>query len=617
MKKHITLSRRLLITTCIILTFFILLTLLLFSYKRDEKRFSHITNQYFLDGMRSSTLNMHYSIAYPENFGLSAYQVVLPLYHKEGQQQSLLANRETYSSLQKIKPNKLSKGDQYAYKLLLHSLENHIALGEFLYFEEPLSPASGMQTQLPILLAEYTFRRKRDITDYLQLLEQTKDYFQSLLVFEQEKAAAGLLMPASSLKKVQEQCHTILTKQALEEQSHFLQTTFQERIQTLFDQGAITQREATHFLSENNRLLKTVMLPAYEALADGLLLLEDSSIPLCGLAQKPGGAQYYEHLLIYETGSYRPLSEITELLSTQLSKDYQSIEALVKENPQCSQLLASEEYTIFPFQGAAIMVGDLQQRMRKDFPVPNRKNQGAINVEIKAVTPSLEPYSAPAFYLTTPMDDNSNNVIYINKKNTPNGLELYTTLAHEGFPGHLYQNVYSTDFLTANEENKVRSLLWYGGYMEGWALYVELYSFDYASALMVENNRPQDALCIQLEKHNRSLQLCLYTILDILIHHENASLAEVGEKLASFFFTVSNVVEAIYTYIIENPCNYPKYYLGYLEVLALKEQAKQLWGEDYSDYRFHSFYLEAGPSDFSSLQELLLHHRLQIASVPQ
>jgi len=61
----------------------------------------------------------------------------------------------------------------------------------------------------------------------------------------------------------------------------------------------------------------------------------------------------------------------------------------------------------------------------------------------------------------------------------------------------------------------------------------------------------------------------------------------------------------VYEYIVEEPCNYSKYYWGYMEILSLKETAKKHMGEYYSDYAFHQFFLESGPSDFDSLKNKL------------
>ena len=121
--------------------------------------------------------------------------------------------------------------------------------------------------------------------------------------------------------------------------------------------------------------------------------------------------------------------------------------------------------------------------MEEDFP-PLPKDSFGTSLAVKAVSPNLEEYCAPAFYLTPPIDDTDNNVIYINEKDSPQGLRLYTTLAHEGYPGHLYQTVYSNRHIASTKDNYVRQLLWYGGYLEGWALYVEFLSYDYASVAL-------------------------------------------------------------------------------------------------------------------------------------
>ena len=425
-------------------------------------------------------------------------------------------------------------------------------------------------------------------------------------------------------------------------------------------------------------------------------MLADDTIPLTGLAAKPQGREYYQSLLIAETGSYRPAEEVKALLTNKLQEEYEAMRALLTENPGLKEHFLTKQHLNLPFtndgEGMKEMLADLQQRMSKDFPYftgavettktstlsktsnfmnaqASNRPQGSTEVQsqtalrssvneqssdnlgrsanppstttvtIKSVDPSLEAYCAPAFYLTTPIDDTDTNVIYINQKNSPKGLELYTTLAHEGYPGHLYQTVYNNKNFTASEEDPVRQLLWYGGYLEGWALYVEFQAYDYAAEMMNETSIPTsaattnssetaeamtgsanaavesdalslddfslNALSIQLEKHNRNLQLCLFSILDIMIHYENASYNEAAGVLKNFGVENPDSAKAVYTYITEEPCNYLKYYLGYLEILELQKTAQALWGEDYSDYNFHKFYLDCGPSDFTTLGERL------------
>ena len=598
---------------------------LIASHSSPDKRFEQFTSQLFQEEMTGSTLNMHYTIADPETFGITAYEPVLPIYHSGQPEDNKEHCTALLHQLNQIDPDRLSPENAYTYRLLHRSLENDLALAAFPYYSEPLSPSSGMQSQLPVLLAEYTFRTKRDVTDYLALLDQVDDYFASLLLYEQEKAATGFFMPACSSEKVRKQCDTIVTAKELTQGTHFLQTTFEDRLSELQTQGLFTPEEAVSLIKTNDRLLVTVVQPAYAALSEGLLSLEastnaDSTVSAVttdaasdrngsarnglpkGLALLPDGKTYYLHLLFSETGSSRSEKELVQMLLTQFQKEQSAIRSLAARSPSLITLLSEENTAVFPLTEPEEMLSDLQVRMKNDFPV----SSPVPTVTVKDVVPSLEPYSAPAFYLTTPLGDSDNNVIYINHRNSPQGLELYTTLAHEGFPGHLYQTVYNNRNFSDRNRNPARKLLWYGGYLEGWALYVEFLSYDYAADLLEQAGQPDAAQMARLEKHTRSLQLCMYTLLDLLIHGEGAGCDQVAEVLGKFGIDSPGACEAIYTYIAEEPCNYPKYYIGYLEILQLQDTARDHWGDAYSDLRFHTFYLENGTSDFSSLEALLL-----------
>ena len=605
MKKRPSLSPGQIFLYIILLLAFILLTFSLFYKGHDQKKFTALTHDLFVSEMTANTLNMHYTLASPENFGIYNYKALLPVYHAGDEAEASASVEQTLLALHKLHPRNLSAQDAYTYELLVKKLENSQELNGFPYYQEPLSPASGVQSQLPILLAEYTFRNRRDVEDYLALLDQTDEYFASLLTYEQEKAAAGFSQSTYSLRQVKEQCDTIVTKDALETGSHFLQTTFTERLSPLLAEQKITEEEAAKYIAQNNRLLRTVLQPAYEALADGLFLLEDSDgVPAYphGLAALPDGQRYYEQLLISNTGSYRSVDDIKKLLDQDLIKNYTALRTLLTDYPDLKEQYAQDTYTDLSLSNATEMLRDLQARMDTQFPTlyPHLPS-----VNIKNVSPDLQDYSAPAFYLTTPLDASDTNVIYINQKSTPSGLELYTTLAHEGFPGHLYQTVYNNRRFLRQNENKIRQLLWYGGYLEGWALYVEFKSYGYAEELLREQGREEDARCVELEQYNRCILLNLYSRMDIMIHYDNASLEDIATYLSGFGIDNAGSIHAVYNYIADEPCNYLKYYLGYLEILDLKQTAQTMWGDAYNDYAFHSFYLNAGASDFASLSDRL------------
>ena len=582
----------------------ILISLLLFSAGSDTRKFDKLTETIFQTELSGNTLSLHYTLAHPENFGIVHYEPALPCYSIPGTETADAALDFYITELNGIDSLNLDENRKYTYDLLSRFFDHLKEGAAFPYYEEPLSPSAGMQSQLPILLAEYTFRDVEDVEDYLGILDETDEYFASLLAFEQEKKAAGLLQADTSLNKVQEQCYTILSKAELETGTHFLQTTFLERLQTLLTAGLLNETQVDSYVAENNRLLTTVMQPAYEALADGLFVLtgDGTSTPK-GLCSLPQGKDYYTWLVKKNTGSPLTIEEIKGLLYPKFDTEYETLRSLLLQREDAvdvwADVLSAESFFV---KSPADMLTDLQLRMAQDFPAFPETAPG---VCVKTVSDSLENYCAPAFYLTPPLDDTDNNVIYINEQSTPAGLELYTTLAHEGYPGHLYQSVYSQQTLLQNESDHVRQVLWYGGYLEGWAIYVEFEAYDYAAAIANEQGNPDAAYAYEIEKHNRNMQLCLYALLDIAIHHDGATLSQVQQVLASLGIDSEETARNVYDYIAEEPANYLKYYLGYLEILRLKDEAMTLWGENYSDLRFHTFFLDCGPSDFTTLSEAL------------
>ena len=631
MKKHHKLTWRQLLTGAGLLLLFAILTLLFFGPSRNEEKYRRAAQELFRQEMVHNTLNMHCTIARPEDFGIREYEALLPGYVPGARELQLEEMEQQVDFWKKMSGRGLDAHDAYTRQLLALSLENSLAMQSHAYYDDPLSPASGMQSQLPILLAEYTFRTARDVEDYLALLSQTGTYYDSLLVYEQEKTAAGLGMSQVSIKKVRQQCRQILTAESLSQGDHFLQTTFQERINELYTRQGIDRKTALSAIRRNNELLSSVLLPAYERLDQGLEQLSaqrerddkqpndgtsqgtdaptpdtpGNSLPQ-GLAAYPEGQEYYRQLLIAETGSYRSPEELYDLLKNQLLSQLNTLRQLITEHPSCVLPSAQEEcLTSFPYTQPSQMLTDLQKRMTLDFPSLAVGGQQLPTVTVKAVSDSLADYTAPAFYLTPPLDDTSANVIYVNEKDMPNVLELYTTLAHEGYPGHLYQSVYSRRYLKEQGADPVRQLLNYGGYQEGWALYVEFIAYDYACELLSENGQPEATWYIQAEKTNRSLLLCLYSLLDLMIHYNGADCGQIAAVLNNFGISDPEAAQAVYTYIAEEPANYPQYYVGYLEILELKQKARTLWETDYSDLRFHTFFLNMGPSDFTSLENAL------------
>ena len=303
-----------------------------------------------------------------------------------------------------------------------------------------------------------------------------------------------------------------------------------------------------------------------------------------GLYYLDGGQEYYQYLLRSQVGVYASPEVIEQRLYRQLFADYQEMSELLEEHPDLISRVFSED---LPKSKPKDTLEELESLYQKDFPKLEEPKY-----EVKYVHKSMENYLSPAFYLTPPIDTQSPNTIYINQASQTSNLELFTTLAHEGFPGHLYQTLY----FSRQDPDPIRNLITCGGYIEGWATYIESYAYGYADAA------PELTRLLWL---NRSVNLNLYCLLDIGIHYHGWTLSQVSQYLKMFGFQDEAVIEEIYQYIIETPANYLRYYVGYLGFYDLKSAVQQKEGNSFDLKEFHRDVLEIGPAPFPIVQKYL------------
>ena len=131
---------------------------------KDTRQFEQLSQDLLYTELSGNTISLHYTLAYPENYGLSA-DPILPSSFTDVDTKAQVT--EWQRRLSCIDPQKLDLQDRYAYLLFDRFLALTLEGADFTYYTDPLSPSSGMVSGLPVLLADYTFRTKKDVEDYL------------------------------------------------------------------------------------------------------------------------------------------------------------------------------------------------------------------------------------------------------------------------------------------------------------------------------------------------------------------------------------------------------------------------------------------------------------------
>ena len=546
------------------------------STETADEAFERFTHTLFLNEVSSNALTLHYTLSEPERFGITDVPSAFRLYSKDSSDAAAAGLENTKQALSAFSREELSDSNRLTYDILSYQLEKQAALLNFPYYEEILSPTLGTQAQLPILLAEYAFRSEQDIENYISLLSTIDAYYQSLMDYEREKAKAGLFMSDETAEAVIAQCRAFLSNPG----EHFLLSTFEERIASA---DFLSEEKAEKYLASNRTVFFGHVVPAYELLIQGLTELKGSGKNPYGLCYYEKGSDYYEALTAAVTGTGRDMEEILLLIEEQLDTDLETVTYLVSLNPEILTSVSRQTGLTEP----AVILKNLQQEILKDFP-----SAPSVSCQVKYVDSSLEKYLSPAFYLTPPLDRMNEHVIYINPANHYDSLSLYTTLAHEGWPGHLYQTLYENSCGI----DPVRNLFNFGGYTEGWATYVEWLSYSYAIA---------DQEMAELLAANGAVSLGLHARADVGIHYEGWSLEDTEAFFAGYGVTNPETVYQIYQAVIQDPGNYLKYYLGAAEILKLEGAAEEALSERFVLKDFHTFFLSMGPAPFPVIEDYM------------
>ena len=544
--------------------------------------FRQFTLELFRQDVAANTIGLHYTLKDPSAYDIAQTPVTYGSFstNTTGMMASL---ENSLSALSHYHYEDLTDENKLTYDILKSYLQTAQKGAPYLLYEEPLGEITGIQAQLPVLLAEYPFHDIKDVDTYLSLLSCTPDYFNSLISFEKEKADSGLFIPDSTVDAVVDQCSSFVDMK----DSNYLLTTFEERLSKIPGLSSTVKRD---YQKKNQEMIANAVVPAYESLIDALLELRGSGKNEKGVCYLPNGKEYYSYVVERDTGSPRSVSEIKKLIHDQISSDLLSIQTLLSKDPELASRPVSAEA---PPDKSDIFLQNqidrnqpeqiltlLEQKSSAAFPAPPD-----VTAQVKYVPNAMEPYLSPAFYMIPAIDDQSENVIYINQSRNVDTLKLFTTLAHEGYPGHLYQTTY---FAEKNTE-PLRSIFNFSGYVEGWATYAEM-CYYYLSPL------PKDQAA--LFQKNGSLTLGLYAAADIGIHYDGWSVPDTVRFFSDYGIKDTDAIQEIYNLILSDPGNYLKYYVGYLEFMELKKKAMKIDGDEFSQKNFHRAVLDVGPAPF-------------------
>lgn len=565
----------------ILLAALMLSTVACTSAKEEQQAFDDFTWKVFEEAVTADTVTLHYTLADPEGYGIEAPEVTLGEvdFSEEALAEDQKETKDLMKELGGFNYKKLTEEQQLTYDIVKQYLEQSLKSYDYVYQMEPFAYTSGIQANIPITLSEYKFYNQDDVEDYLTLLEQIPEYFDAYLELEREKSERGLFMNEHCAEEVIRQCSDMIA----DPDSIVLIPTFDTRIEQV---EGLSDEQIQAYKEENHDAVMEYVIPTYEKTIEVFEELKTTGSNDLGLKYLEKGEEYYQYLLNMDVGTDRTPEQVIELLDGAIDESMTELYSVVMADYAGYEAYINSYETLYEKNEntPAETIRFFEDAMADRFPqIPE------IEFTVTPVDKSLESSVSPAFYMIPALDRYEENTIHINE-GSENGGPLWSTLAHEGIPGHMYQNVF---FLSQNPE-PIRTQMNFSGYTEGWATYVEMMAYDYYDY--------EEDVFSKIERINAELNLLISARVEIGVNYEGWTLEETEDYLSDIGMDGS-VAEDIMNYVIAEPVNYQMYCTGWLEFEELRTYAQEKLGDRFDETKFHEVLLTTGPAPFSVVRQ--------------
>lgn len=549
-----------------------------------QAKFDAYCDELFAGIVATDPLSAHFMVADPGKYGVEFTEDDMNWGHasidliKQGYKNNAACLRD----LKKYDRDSLTDGQKITYDTLIDYLEIQMAYEGSEFVNGYFSPINGLNANLSTNFIEYDFYDKSDVGCYLAMLADVDRYMDEIFEITREQAKEGCFLSDDNADSVIEQC-----SQVLDAEQEPLILTFEAKLDGL----GLSDAEKEEYIKTNEAYVKEHYLPVYEKTIDLMKELKGSSNNdggLCGYGD--AGRGLYEAIVMDRTSSSMTPEELAKYLEEKTSDIIMQTTAI-----GISDYDAYEEFFAYePDFGTPDEVLEfILEHIEKDFPKP-----ATSNYTIEYQHESCEVDGVVAYYLLCRRDDISVNNIKVNRSAVEGDpLSLYTTLSHEGYPGHLYQHT----ALCANSEiHNIRKAISFVGYSEGWAQYASQCALDY---LDTSDNVKK------LIYLNEMLGYLVPARVDVGVNYEGWDMDDTYDYLKDFYEVdrnyddENNFVRMVYNLATGDPGVYLSYIVGYIKMVDMRERAQEELGESFDAVEYHEWLMELGVTTFDVIDE--------------
>ncbi len=553
--------------------------------------FDRFMDQEFIDTLASDYLTMHYSIRDYKSAGIEKPELTVGDAGWDSFQEAVTTCQEGLDRLKQFSYESLSDTQKRDYDVYQYYTECMRDMNRYPQAAGYFDPGSGIHDILLTDFTEFVFYEKEDVSDYLTVLEDVPNYLDDALEVTKRQAENGFFLTDSQLDETLDSIQKFTAKK----EDNELIVVFNNNMDSL---SFLSEQEKKEYREKNREIVLNRFIPAYEKVSKQLEALRGSRSFEGGLCNyEDGGEEYYQALVKYKTGSSASIeSQLHEMGYFMMDLIDEYVE-LYEADP----FLDSKYETKTVKLKTPEEILSYHQNHLQDYP-----EGPEVSYQSSYLDKSVATDTVIAYYMTPPLDDYRNNVIKINGSNIEDENSLYETLAHEGFPGHLYQ---TTWYLSQNP-SRIRTIIDQIGYSEGWGMYAEVSSWD---------NAGLDQNVQRLHQIWTTLAYCEDAAVDLGVNGLGWSIEDTAEWLESIGFNPDSA-ESLYEYVMDHPGLILPYGFGLMRFLKLRSTAEQFIGSGFSRKEFNEVLLSGGPRQFDLVEtdvERYIEEKTGIGSLQQ
>ena len=549
----------------------------------EQKKFDEFMKQEFVESMEQSYPNTHIILENPKDYGVDTSKTKVQI-DKELNETTMKENKElnekSAKAFKEFDRDTLSDEQKETYDIYSYMLDYTTEMNDskFDYMSMPLESMTGMHTQLPTLFSDWTLRNEQDVKDVITLMKSVRPYMDSILAYTKKQEEKGTLM--LDIKSVKEYCEKVVK----EDVNSSVLTGLNESIDNL----KLGDDKTKQYKAELKKAFQEYFLPAYSDIIKTMKELDSSKNNTLGLSHMKNGKEYYELLFKQATGTDKSIEDIKKELNSMSRSSLLAVQSVISKNKNLYDEYVNGKIKT-KYKDFESMLKDLDKDIKDDFP-----SVGTLNYRIRPIGEDLASGGVAAYFNIPALDGTTPKQIRVNMLEDAlnvQSLETFSTVAHEGIPGHMYQIAYAYKNVKDPWRNSMASFL---GYTEGYATYTELYALKYLDGVSAD--------AVKLQQNMVVYQDCLIALADIGIHYEGWTKEDLSNFLEENGLGVSDVSD-FYNQLQANPTAFLSYYVGYVQIANLKKDAQEELKDKFNDRDFHEAILKSGAAPFHVVEE--------------